>query len=83
MRAIFICCLFIGCTTAYYPNGSKALVIGSNIKGLVFRAPGIELRGDFDNAIILQKIGAAISQGAMSFGAAFAGIPVIANAISK
>ena len=68
---IVIAILCSSCTTAFYPNGRKAIVIGSNVRGLYFKSGGMELRGDFNNAIIVQKYGAAVSQGIMSAGSAF------------
>ena len=65
-----IAIFFSSCTTAFYPNGRKAIVVGSNVKGLYFKSGGMELRGDFNNAIIVQKYGAAVSQGIMSAGSA-------------
>jgi len=67
MRALLLLAVLAsGCTTAYYPSGKKALVIGSNVRGLHFKSGGLEISGDFDNAIIIQKSGAAVSQGIMS-----------------
>lgn len=68
-----ICLMLSACTTAYYPNGRKAVTIGSNVRNFQFRSGGLELRGDFDNAIVIQKTGAALSQGLMSLGGSVVG----------
>lgn len=59
--------LSTGCSTFYYPSGKKLAVIGSNVRGLAIQSGGMTVKADvIDNGIIIQKAGAAVSQGIMS-----------------
>lgn len=67
MRTIFVLSLFLlcACTTVYYPNGNKAISVSSNAK-IKLHTPDFDLEAEINNAIIIQKVGAAVSQGIMA-----------------
>lgn len=68
MKRLFILLplsLLVSCSTFYYPNGKKAAVIGSNVKGLVVQSGPVSIKGDFDNAIIHREVGNTLIKGGM------------------
>jgi len=66
-----------GCTTAYYPDGKKFVSVSSNFKGRI-SGPGMVLDGEINNAIVIQKVGAGVTQGIMS-----ATIPAMTGGVIK
>jgi predicted small secreted protein len=62
-----------GCTTIY-ERGQKIAVIGSDVTDFHMATPAgtVVSMGIVNNSIIHQKVGAAVSQGALSLGTAIA-----------
>lgn len=57
------------CTYARYPNGSLAVASSANFRSLHLKTPQMELHIErHDPAMVIQKAGAAVSQGIMSAG---------------
>lgn len=67
---IFFTLLFSGCTT-FYENGHKVAVIGGDVDGFSMKTPRgtIIIATKIRHSIIIQKVGAAVSQGIISAGA--------------
>lgn len=66
---VVLCAMLSGCSTVYYPSGKKSACLGSNVGHFALLDGSYSVTMDkVDNAIIIQKGGAAVSQGLMSYG---------------